>query len=448
MKKFLALLAFLLSPTSAFAQATLTPAPNGNTIGSIVAATNAALASYNQFGQGTAAPYVGAVATHTMTNFNDAAGSYQFMAKTYHYAKQSISSLSVVFPNFWVNPGVGEQSIGTGAVATIHASLEYPPGTFTEIKCGGVQNCSAPAGGMVATDYVTSPTPIPAGAKFTIWEWFNGTATGGGIPFTLLNGGAADAQETANGSYMQWGATEPDLTLTGGTLTQTAAGFYTFPEAIVALTVKPAVCVYGDSRAFGYRDPGSDASGAMGPLFRQLDRKYGTVNMAIPSDEAATINTGSWTNRFALAHYCSAAINQYGTNDFALLSATPATVITNRTTIEAGIPGVVWYGATLEPAPGSTDSYVTTANQTVATWESNRISFNASVRTGTAKEVAFIDLAHMIDPTDTGKWPVTGAAFGCTPEGLHENAISAALSNNATACGVFFNPFGNIEFTR
>jgi hypothetical protein len=78
----------------------------------------------------------------------------------------------------------------------------------------------------------------------------------------------------------------------------------------------------------------------------------------------------------------------------------------------------------------------------------NRQSFNTLIRNATLTgEADFIDLAHMVDPNDTGKWPVTGAANGCTQDGVHELNVANLLENGSSVCGIYGNPFRNIDFS-
>jgi hypothetical protein len=434
--------ALAMLPASAFAQVNPTPS-FANTGGQTTTPKTTSvllgvLGGAAPVGSGIAPNYIGEVATRTQVpNVDGAQNPGQILARTFHYARQTLTTLSVVFPDFWVLHGNGEMPGSTGNM-TIHASVEWPVGTFTMLPCHGVQGCIATSGGMVQTDFVKLPTLIPNGAKFYIWEWSSSV----GSPYNQFV--QPQTQAAANGEYLQVGTTEPDLTLTGGTLTQSISGRYIFPVAIVAPTMRAAGCLIGDSRLMGYQDQQNDASGSVGTVERGLDQQFPTINMGIPSDTASSIGIGSWVNREALGHFCSFGVDTNGANDISS-NAVPATIAANRTLIAQGFPGLTMYGVTIEGEPTSTDSWATTANQTAMANEANRITFNALVRAGIPGEVDYFDLAHMIDPTDSGKWPVTGAAFGCTPDGVHENTLTATLAEQGTACGVFMNPFRNID---
>ena len=207
------------------------------------------------------------------------------------------------------------------------------------------------------------------------------------------------------------------------------------------------VCLIGDSRTQGIQDLVADASGDIGNLAHYIGATLGYINGGVSGDTAGTALTGSWTNRIALAHYCTSVVDELGINDIATGSSL-AVATAARAAVDALFPFVPVYGTTLEPETTSTDSFATTANQTVSAWNATvRIPFNAAIRAGAVGEVNYIDLAHMVDPTDSGKWPVTGAASGCTLDGVHEINVSNQLEQNATPCGVFMNPFRNIDFS-
>ncbi|MBY9039498.1 hypothetical protein K7461_29410, partial [Pseudomonas fluorescens] len=112
---------------------------------------------------GDVGPYLGAVATRTFINDLTSASTAGWNCRTAHHARDDISSLQLVFNNIYVVPGTGETAIpGT---QTITASVEYPAGTFTQVKFNG-GNTSVVLSGL--TQIVSDPVAvsIPNGAKF------------------------------------------------------------------------------------------------------------------------------------------------------------------------------------------------------------------------------------------------------------------------------------------
>ena len=74
------------------------------------------------------------------------------MGRSYHVAMDNISSLQLVL--------IGE------ANASDTASIEYPAGTFTQVKFGGSATGTVPSGGILTSDSVS--VTIPKGATFYV----------------------------------------------------------------------------------------------------------------------------------------------------------------------------------------------------------------------------------------------------------------------------------------
>src|SRR4051812_22294341 len=78
--------------------------------------------------------YTGLVATNTrMANTNNNTLFY-FNARTQHIARDTITQLAVVLPNWRSTSGTEANGPGT---ATFTAAIEYPIGTFTQLLFGG-----------------------------------------------------------------------------------------------------------------------------------------------------------------------------------------------------------------------------------------------------------------------------------------------------------------------
>jgi hypothetical protein len=78
------------------------------------------------------------------------------------------------------------------------------------------------------------------------------------------------------------------------------------------------------------------------------------------------------------------------------------------------------YVATIEPQSSSSDDWATVANQTPDANNSVRTALNGNIRSGLAGAAGYIEFADIVETArDSGKWKVTGAAFGYTSDGLH-----------------------------
>jgi lysophospholipase L1-like esterase len=114
--------------------------------------------------------------------------------------------------------------------------------------------------------------------------------------------------------------------------------------------------------------------------------------------------------------------------------------------IKALLPNVPLIGNAVTPNSSSTDSFVTTVNQTASTnWGSStsvRGYFDGYVRNLNA----FLNLRGYLDPsavleytypTQTSLWNVTGAASGYTYDGTHPNSYGASLAATNVLASLF-----------
>jgi hypothetical protein len=387
---------------------------------------------------GNPSSYLGEVATRAAVPNFYSAGYKTFMSRSTHYARRTITSLQIVVPNFYVLSGTGE--VTSGGVATYTASIEYPAGSFHQITFGGATAGTVAAGSELLSDPVS--VSIPNGRAFWVRMFYTNPNGGGVFRLYTVNQTAA----VAFGDATNYTSSPTDQTM-GGTVFDTSPLVQDFPAAIVANTTQASICLIGDSRVLGTSDAGNDDTLDTGPIGRYLGKKYGYINMGISGDTANAFVGGSHTNRVALGAYCSVGIDEYGINDV-VSAVTSAQLVGFRTSIAGLFPTLQVYGTTLEPETTSTDNWATPGNQTLNAYNSVRNTFNAAVLAGIPGELDYIDTAGMVDPINSGLWPTTGTAFGCTLDGVHENATSAQLSNNGNVCGVYNNPFRNIDFSR
>lgn len=365
------------------------------------------------------APYLGVVATRGAVGLNALAGITHLMNRTGHVATQNLTAPQVVWANWYVNSSTFLEA-NTSGTMTITASIEYPVGTFTQLKFSGSASGSVAAGSNIVSD--AAALNIPQGALFYVrsYQTFAASST-----FPSFYPGAVSGVDTAN-----W--TVGDLTM-GGTVTAQSAGYYAPPVAILSVTTAPSLCLVGDSIMHGYDDFSTITtiyamnSLAAGVYERMFNGQFGLINMGVPGDAAsgATVN---YTKRAALANlYCTHIIDEYGVNDI-IAATSAATIAGYRATIAGLFPGKTVIGTTISLYTTSTDSWATTANQTVTANEAARVSLNALIRAGIAGKSNYIDYDFILDPGATGKWPVNGAANYATPDGVHPSRIMSTLA--------------------
>ena len=137
-----------------------------------------------------------------------------------------------------------------------------------------------------------------------------------------------------------------------------------------------------------------------------------------------------------MLQYFTAMVNECGTNDETVNSTDAHTLAAARTTLAGYFNGrgpVI--GTTVYTRTTSTDSWATTANQTIASvYQAGGVAlaFNGLVRAGIAGETNYWDISDALDPYRTSYWPVsripgatTGTAYFSTTDGIHTNAAGA-----------------------
>lgn len=185
-----------------------------------------------------------------------------------------------------------------------------------------------------------------------------------------------------------------------------------------------AVLTYGASIEAGYNDTvtlGAD----YGYVFKASEAgpRYAHCNLGLPSDAAVNF-VGKATQRIGYAKYFNVALNGYGGNDFSSSRSKESTA-TDIANMNAQIraAGVKRLGQIrMSPKSDSTDSWATTANQTVRT---NFLTFRAYID---AQVTADPNVTLLIDLTPAqeaaglpGVWVVNGSANYATVDGTHPN---------------------------
>lgn len=437
MKRLLALFLFpalalgqVVQPVSGSGSGTVSPGTAGqvaiyngtSSVGSVAPSPTTAAAvgaAYQSTYTGLAATR-GEVAVSTL-----AAGTATYTQNcSYHIARSAIASgtLQALWQNFYITSSNIETGVGTSAIYS--ASMIYPADPTKNCGAVGTEYSATVNGGATATvaalgDALASFTnpAIPAGAGFWIKSQQVNT---GGVIFSGIGG----AHFSTVAECFNSGTGTPPSFIGSGTSCSPSGGFNAYmPVAVIGQITQPSICIVGDSRPSGIKDTVSDATLDTGEESRFIGPYYGYTKIAVASTTAATALT-NFTNRLRILTYCSHVLDEYGVNDAAVVS-TPATVATARTNL-AALFGKPTIGVTLPSVTTSTDSWATTANQTVAT---NTSAFNALVRSGISGEIAYIDIANAVDPLALNKWPVSkiigatsGTANFATADGTHENS--------------------------
>lgn len=315
--------------------------------------------------------YLGQVATQSRLQTYINTSAKQAMARSRHVAQDNISSLQLVFANWYQTTAYTNGETGTGGVSTITASVEYPVGVFTLVKFGGLAQGTIPELSNIVSDGINLSTPIPAGAVFYVRSYCTNPA---GLPWTKFG-------DKAKGEALIVGTSGiADLTM-GGTVT-TNYGVTTYcPVAIIGQTTKSSLFIIGDSRAVGVKDWYSGSEGALEEIARSLAPSLGYITAACAGSNLQGF-IASNSLKLSLAKYTSHVICEYGINDLFASGRTASQVLADQQTVYNLFPSKPVYQTTLPPESSSTDSWATVGNQTTLSANSNRVQVNNAIRAG------------------------------------------------------------------
>jgi hypothetical protein len=341
------------------------------------------------------------------------------MSQRWHFLRDSVTSVQLVIPNFLVNISGGgtENTLNGGTTITASICTDPVNGPFTQIKFGGSSSVTT-ALPFVVSDAV--PFVAAVGSKVFTRLFIHNT---GGAVFSTwtLSSGASQPGISTGDLFVTSGATDQTM---GGTIVPTTGwngSTHIGVCAILSQTKKVSVALIGDSRNFGSKDT-YDASGDLGELSRTIGPQFAYMNMGVESDRAAFWVTNH-ASRLALCAYASHAIIELGVNDISIAGANAAGVASARATIRGLLGGKPTFETTLPTETTSTDTWMTTTNQTVANDAGgNRGLLNTSVRAGTVGMAGFCDIASVTDTTLTSHiWNADGVTPALwTPDGVHE----------------------------
>lgn len=364
-------------------------------------------------------PYTGVVASRCAVPSDKGASHNSAMARSRHMAMDNITSLQLVFTNWYVGSNAEPNR---GAAATYRAAVEYPAGTYTQVTFSGSAAGLVADGGTLVSDPVA--VTIPRGAVFFVRAHQYSTA---GV---LFSGGAGANNNTGvvptSGESFIYGTDIADSTM-GGSFNNQAAAVHFKPAAIIGRTTRPTVFLAGDSRMNNGRtyDSVNDTYALTGEIDRSIGKMFATINAAQGGESlAGAVN--NYTKRLALSQYCSHVVCEYGINDFAA-SRTASQVLGSVVTFVGMFGGKPVYQSTISPYSTSTDAWATTANQTTHASNAERVSFNNSIRRGAAGIAGCLEVADQVESArDSGIWKA-----GYTADGLHGNQ-TAMLSIQAS----------------
>lgn len=294
----------------------------------------------------------------------------------------SIDSVGVrlVYVNYY-ETGTGHATDANDLV--IGGASVWLAGTGYRVTFNGANGVTIKPGGYAITDPILA-LDLPADTLIDVRTYLSGTW---------------HPNRYANGPGMGGWTATTDLTApgSGAIADNTSFQYLIGPVAILGnptTTSVKNVFAVGDSILWGMHDGPSGAAGINSTYDRMggggfaaraaRTAEFSLMNAAIGGQTAqvfATLIGHHRTMSFAKGYYN--AIEEYGRNDlFAgrTLAQLKADVITIWNLLAAR--GLRTFRTTLVPDTTSTDGWITTTNQTVKAWETDRVNFNDWLRDG------------------------------------------------------------------
>jgi hypothetical protein len=378
--------------------------------------------------------YLGQVATKCRIPTNLSTTNKQANSRTYHIARDDITSLKIELPAWYWYRTSTKTEIGVTGNISYKAAIEYPAGVFTQVLFAGATSGLATGTVPLLSDWVN--VNIPNGAGF--WVRTYAVATHSIVFSDATSGSNFWTCDFANGEAYEYAASGITDKTMGGTLTPNkttndAAIFH--PSAIVANTRKPSVLLIGDSRVAGFGDF-FNAAGDSGELARSLGPAMGYINAGSAGDSLSEFIASS-TRRQALQQYCSHVVVQTAIN--ALRSGTgqnktAAAVLAEQQTILGYFASKVRFTSTTSPSSTSSDLWATATGQTLNSNAAQIAAYNDAIRAGVAGSSGYFEIADVIETArNSGKWKFDGTASKWTADGLHASPFGYASIQSSGA---------------
>ncbi|GAA2436218.1 hyaluronate lyase N-terminal domain-containing protein [Mycolicibacterium llatzerense] len=298
--------------------------------------------------------------------------------RTPHYIAAACTNLRLVYTNFltaYPYDGAGEI---TAADLPIAVGLEVN-GTIYRATFNGQTNITINAFGVTVSDPIG--VDIPAGT----WVYVR--------TYTSSTNYYADHQAILAGSGGFTATT--DLTAPGSAAIADSINYLLGPAAVLGTPLSriPTVLGVGDSIMGAIGDqfyPPQEfnttySNGGRGGFLGRGAKNYGfgSINVGCGGELASQWNTVNRARRMGFARYCRTALVNYGVNDLAggaSVATVQASLIMLWSTL--GAIGLRVFQNNILPQTTSTDQWRTTGNQTVKSWEANRLALNAWLRDG------------------------------------------------------------------
>jgi hypothetical protein len=331
---------------------------------------------------------------------------------------RQLNTLQVVWAN-WV-----QFNTGTGGTQLIKNWIEYPVGASPRQLAtfgGGNPSVVAADAATVTTDVMTLNTPIPNGAKVGIWAEI--------VPSAAINVSIVQGKSLAFGDSMNVGT--GGMSATSAKPADSGGGFIG-PLAILGQSTAQSIFAAGDSRIAG-AGATAGADGLSGEIEQTFGSRYAVMNMGISGALGSqfVVSPAFWLAAAAWTNYL---IYEFGINDVATIFTGAQAYATASTAKALAWPaGMRKTILTLPPVSTGAWTLANGSDQTTATYNAQRVAYNALVLANAAGWDALYDFAPVneLAPVPTGKWKADGNPGTYTTDGVHETLF--ANSNYPTA---------------
>lgn len=344
-------------------------------------------------------------------------------------ALAGLTDIVVSYPGF----GLANPEADFPVAYAVTSAIEYPAGTFTPLYVNGSRTLNVTPGRTNAR-FDPCPIYIPPGAQF----WLKSFATWSAGHFWL----AIECCAFEVGSWTIRGTNLTDQTLTATAFASTSAYGFTGVVYGRLSSSLASVGIIGDSISASTGDAPHPNTGAV--FFdAALNGQIPVANFAKGSDNLATYLMRPDGRRMALRDSITHLIMAHCRNDMGgALATTKANFLTTIAPYLAA--GVKVYAATCLPSSTSVDGWVSVAGQTATGPESNRLPFNDWLRTNWQSFglEGLLDIATVMDPTDSGIWTFdpgatgrAGAGFATLTGGVVSSVVRAGYNGFSSSNG-------------
>lgn len=373
-----------------------------------------------------------AAATHGRMPNNFASASKQIMTRSRHIARTRITSMKLVFANWYVSTTLWTE-VAPGGAATVTAGLEVGGVNIGSFTLSASASMAIADGAQIETDALTCD--LYPGDEFFIRTYYTNAA---GIVYqgNTVTATRPAYNDTANGESARIGASGIVDTSTGtGALTggTNYTGAMYAPVVVAANHTDVALMLLGDSEVVGIGDGFTGTSGDRGVFARPVGPYFPYSTIAQGGDSALKF-VASHTLRVALKSYFTHVVCNLGVNDITNNARTAAQAAADLATIRGYFTGKPFYFGTMTPDSSSSDNWATESGQTVVATAGTLNTLNDLIRAGISGASGYFEISDVVSTArNSNKWLTDGNARTYTADGLHGTAVANELVRTSGA---------------